>query len=122
MERHAGILGQRGPIAVEADEEGDARPNHFAPFLVPGGLPLSDCEEAEALADNLVEETFDSHSVTGFGHVQDNRASHPRLVKISTHSYQQAGQQQSRATSGSEQKLLVTQQTALIYFSEDPSE
>jgi hypothetical protein len=30
MERHAGIIGQRGPFAVEADEQGDVCPNSFA--------------------------------------------------------------------------------------------
>jgi hypothetical protein len=30
MERRAGILGQREPVAVEADEVGDVCPNSFA--------------------------------------------------------------------------------------------
>jgi hypothetical protein len=30
MERRAGILGQRGPVAAEVDEEGDVIPNSFA--------------------------------------------------------------------------------------------
>jgi hypothetical protein len=53
MERRAGILGQRGPVAVVADEEGDASPTPSSPLLVPGGLTLSDSEKAEALADSL---------------------------------------------------------------------
>jgi hypothetical protein len=54
MERCAGILGQCGPVAVEADKEGDESPDSFASLACAGGgLALSDSEKAEALADSL---------------------------------------------------------------------
>jgi hypothetical protein len=37
MERCAGILGQCGPVAVEADKEGDESPDYFASLACSGG-------------------------------------------------------------------------------------
>jgi hypothetical protein len=53
MERCAGILGQWGPVVVEADKEGDESPDSFASLACAGGLALSDSEKSEALADSL---------------------------------------------------------------------
>jgi hypothetical protein len=53
MERCAEILGQCGPVAVEADKEGDEYPNSFATLACAGRLALSDSEKAEALTNSL---------------------------------------------------------------------
>jgi hypothetical protein len=80
----------------------------------PAGWEIQDSE--------LVEEAFDPYSVQGFGHMQENGVSQSPLVKVSIDSFNEAGQLQRRAVFGSEPELLVTQQTALVYFFEDPSE
>jgi hypothetical protein len=51
MEPLAGILGQCGPVALEADEESDGSPS--PPLLVSGGLALPDSEKGEDLADSF---------------------------------------------------------------------
>jgi hypothetical protein len=53
MERCAGMLGQCGPVAVEADKEGDESPDSFASLACAGGTGLSDSEKTKALANSL---------------------------------------------------------------------
>jgi hypothetical protein len=60
--------------------------------------------------------------VEGFSHIQENRAGWPFLVKVSVNRFNKAVQLQRRAVSRSKPKLLVKQQPALVYFSEDRSE
>jgi hypothetical protein len=57
----------------------------------------------EVWDSKIVKETFAPQDVESFSHIQENRASLHVLVKVSA-------------------ELLVTQQTALLYFSYDPSE
>jgi len=51
----------------------------------------------------------------GFGHVEKNYAGDPLFAEIPGNSFNEAGQLQERAMSGSEPKLLVPQQSAFVY-------
>lgn len=53
MERHAGILGQWGPIAKEGDKEGVESSQSFASLQATGGLAPSDSEKSKALSEIL---------------------------------------------------------------------
>jgi hypothetical protein len=64
-----------------------------------------------------VKEAFDPYGVESFSHIQENRADQPPLVEVSVDSFNKAGQLQRRVVPGSEPKVLVTQQPALVYFS-----
>jgi hypothetical protein len=67
-------------------------------------------------------QTFDPYGDEGFSRIQDNRAGYPPFIIVSVDSFNKAGRLQRRAVSGSKPKLLVRQQPALDYFSENPSE
>jgi hypothetical protein len=70
----------------------------------------------------VVNEAFDPYGTEGFSHIQENRAGLPPLVEVSVDAFNKEGQLQRRAVPVSEPKLLATQQPALAYFSDDPSE
>ena len=53
MERDAGILLSRSPIAVEDDQTSDDSSYSVSPLVTSGRIALSDSEKAEALAGNL---------------------------------------------------------------------
>jgi len=53
VECHTRIPQSRRPVAVEDDQAGDEISYSVSPLVTPGGIALSDCEKAEALADTL---------------------------------------------------------------------
>jgi len=63
----------------------------------------------------LVDEVIDPDGIEGFGHVEENCAGEPIFAEIPGYSFNEAGQLQGRAMSGSEPKLLVSQQSAFVY-------
>jgi len=64
----------------------------------------------------LVDEAIDPECIEGFGHVEENCAGEPLFAEIPGYSFNEAGQLQGRAMSGSEPKLLVSQQSAFVYY------
>jgi len=63
-----------------------------------------------------VEEAIDPGGIEGFGHVEKNCAGEPLFAEIPGYSFNEAGQLQRRAMSGSEPKLLVSHQSAFLYY------
>jgi hypothetical protein len=64
----------------------------------------------------LVKEAFEPYGIQGFGHVQKHHACERIFPKIPGYSFNEAGQLQGRAMSGSKPKVLVPQQPTLTYF------
>ena len=64
----------------------------------------------------LVEEAFDPNGIESFGHVQEHRACQSPHAEIPGYSFNEAGQLQVRAMSGSKPRLFVPQQPTLAYF------
>jgi hypothetical protein len=69
---------------------------------------------------SLVEEAIDSDGIGGFGHVEENCAGEQLYAEIPGYFFKEAGQLQGHAMSGSEPKLLISQQLAFIYYIQDP--
>ena len=51
----------------------------------------------------------------GFVHVEENYAGEPLFAEIHCYFFNKAGQLQERAKSGTERKLIVSQQSAFVY-------
>jgi len=54
--------------------------------------------------------------IEGFRHVKENCAGEPNFAEIPGYFFNKAGQLQGRAMSASEPKLLVSQQSAFVYY------
>jgi len=65
---------------------------------------------------SLVEEAIDPDGIEGFVHVEENCAREPILTEIPGYSFKEAGQLQRHAISWSEPKLLVSHQSAFVYY------
>jgi len=63
----------------------------------------------------LVQEAIDPDGIEDFGHVEENCAGELLFAEIPSYSFNEADQLQGRAMSGSEPKLLVSQQSAFVY-------
>jgi hypothetical protein len=94
MERCAGILGQYGPVAVQADKEGDESPDSFAYLACARELALYDTEKAKALTDSL-EAHFQPVNDTASPAVFE-------VVNEAMRSYEYAPEREPKLTSRSE--------------------
>jgi hypothetical protein len=70
----------------------------------------------EVESHELVVKAVDPFGVECLGHIKENRACEPLLAKVPGNSFNEVGQLQGRAMSGSETKLLIPQQPTLAYF------
>jgi len=70
----------------------------------------------EVEAHYPVQEAIDPDGIEGFGHVKENCAGEPLFTEIPYYSFNQVGQVQRLVISGSEPKLLVSQQYAFVHY------
>jgi hypothetical protein len=68
---------------------------------------INDCQ--------LVKKSNNPYGIEGIGHVQEHRACE-LLAVISSHSFNEAGEMQRTAMSGTKPEMLVPQQPPLAYF------
>jgi len=62
------------------------------------------------------DEAIDPDGIEGCVHVEETFAGEPLFAEILGYSFNETGQLQGRAMCGSEPKLLVSQQSAFIYY------
>ena len=58
----------------------------------------------------------DLPSLDRFGHVEENCAGEPIFAEVPGYSFNEAGWLQGRGMPGSKPKLLVSQQSAFVYY------
>jgi len=64
----------------------------------------------------LVDESIDPGGIEGFGDVDENCAAEPLFADIPGYSFNEAGQLQRSTMSASEPKMLISHQSAFIYY------
>ena len=64
----------------------------------------------------LVEEAINPESIEDFGHVEKHCVGDPLFAEIPGYSFNEAGQLQGCAMCGSKPKLLVSHQSAFVYY------
>jgi hypothetical protein len=63
----------------------------------------------EVEGHEFVVKAVDPYGVESLSHIKEDRACEPLLAKVPGYSFNEAGQLQGCAVSGSETKLLITQ-------------